>query len=134
MIQDVDKLTDEELIVRDKRRVYDADREVVTPVQEGAAVPAVDEPTIAVPAESVEIVEPTPAPKPITAKDYPTMHVPSLLGGTIQYRVGELFPWKGVFFLVADVKNEPVPHMIITPVDHTGAHKKTAKSKKFGRG
>lgn len=121
--------------VNDKRKDYlrdtdstpsDAD---VYQVQEGAPV-SVTETPIHDPGFDVEKDGKLVAAQPEPAQRPSTLYVPSLLGGEIKFTVGELFPWRGVFFVVADVRTQPAPHAVIVPVDHTGAHKKLAEKQR----
>jgi hypothetical protein len=133
LLKDVSKMTQAEIaqrdadaqpiLVVDKRRNFDVEAE-----SNSAQVEPVHPEQMP---ETAEDGLPKEEPKPITAKDYPTLYVPSLIEGQqIKFRVGELLPWKGVFFIVAEVKAEPVPHMVLLPVDHTKAHKKIAAKSK----
>ncbi len=108
----------EDIVVSDRRLKFgneNGDADLPAQPVEGAPV-------------EVEFAEPlTPEEEKTLPKAPPVLHVPSPVDGdTIKFTVGELFPWRGVFFLVADVKDKPAPHAIIVPIDHTGAHKKLA--------
>lgn len=116
----------DQIVVTDRRQKFDSDAET-HPVQEGAPVESIDCGP-ALPDAPVE--EPTKAEEPAKGPmKFPTLYIPSLIPGarSVEYTVSELLPWKGVFWMVVDVKDKPQPHIVLVPMEHTKAHKKIAQ-------
>ena len=116
-------MTEEAVIIHDSRIVF-PEADAPAPIQEGAIVPPIDEP----PATTAVAPEPDHPEKPVTPS---SLVIPSLIKGQeIRFTQGELVPWKGVFFMVAECNAAPLPHMILVPMKHTAGHAKRAAGKK----